>query len=332
VLTINGLTTTATAWATTDGKLHATTGSSVVDMNLAMPPTNTPLDEPVAELLDLVNGEVAPTIGQVVSLLQEHGGAIEIPGLGKLEPGYARTGVGARQAVARALSLRMTMYGQDGVAGGTDDSMTKMGRSYAKVIAEMPHAVMGGSGWAAEADLAGGSAHIGDMVPKMLPCQGTDGLTRTNSVSSAFLPGAVLGGLKARSHGEISKSGRVRAWTEGSVKHIGLGEGDMAMAIEGVVGRVNLATDKAGRIVRRNTEGTIPGVLNFQGQSYTLPLDQAPELPPELASMISIETGITDTSDARGLKVTALRITMLDGTAAGTVYNFGNARANIRES
>ena len=104
------------------------------------------------------------------------------------------------------------------------------------------------------------------------------------------------------------------------------------MTIDGVVGRVNLATDKAGRLVRRDTEGTIPGVLTFQGQSYTLPLGEAPELPPELAALISIQTGITDQSDARGLKVTALRITLLDGTAAGTVVNLGNAKANIRES
>jgi hypothetical protein len=331
-LTIKGLTTTATAWATTDGKLHATTGSGVVDMDLAMPPTNTPLDGPLAQLVDLVNGQVAPTLNQVISLLQQSGGAIEIPGLGKLEPGYAHTGVGDRQAVAKALSLRATLYGQDGVAGGTDDSMMKIGRSYAKIIADMPHAVMGGSGWAADADLAGGTAHIGDIVPKMLPCQGTDGQTRTNSAASAFLPGAVLGDLQGRSHGKITKSGRVRAWTEGSVKHVSLGEGDMALTIDGVIGRVNVATDKAGRIVRRDTEGTIPGTLTFQGQSYTLPLGEAPSLPPELASVISIQTGVTDTSDARGLKVTALRITLLDGTAAGTVVNLGNAKASIRQS
>jgi hypothetical protein len=30
--------------------------------------------------------------------------------------------------------------------------------------------------------------------------------------------------------------------------------------------------------------------------------------------------------------VTALRITLLDGTAAGTVVNLGNAKATIRDS
>ena len=154
-----------------------------------MPPTGTPLDEPLAQLLDLVNGQVAPTLDQVIGLLQQNSGAIEIPGLGKLELGYARTGVGARQAVAVALSLRVTLYGLDGVAGGADDSTLKIGRSYAKIIGEMPHAVMGGSGWAADADLVGGTAHIGDIVPKQLPCQGTDGETRSKSLASALDPG-----------------------------------------------------------------------------------------------------------------------------------------------
>ena len=61
-------------------------------------------------------------------------------------------------------------------------------------------------------------------------------------------------------------------------------------------------------------------------------MGEAPALPPELAALISIQTGITDQSDNRGLRVTALRITLLDGTAAGTVINLGNAKATIRES
>jgi hypothetical protein len=332
LLTINGLTTTATAWATTDGKLHAATDSSVLDINLVVPPTGTPLDGPLQQLLDLVNGEVAPTIDQVIDLLQQNGGAIEIPGLGKLELGYSRTSVGERQAVAMALSLRATLYGVDGVAGGADDSTLKIGRSYAKIIGEMPFAVMGGSGWAADADLAGGTAHIGDIVPKQLPCQGTDGQTRTKALASATIPGVSLGTLQGRANGRITKIGKVRAWTEGSVAHVALGEGDTALTIEGVVGRVNLVTDRRGRLVRRDIAGTIPGILNFQGQSYALPLGEAPELPAELAALISIQTGVTDQSDARGLRVTALRITLLDGTAAGTVINLGNAKASIRES
>jgi hypothetical protein len=332
VLTINGLTTTATAWATTDRKLHASTDSSVLDIDLVVPPTGTPLDEPLTQLLALVNGQVAPTLDQVVALLQQNNGAIEIPGLGKLELGYARTGVGARQAVALALSLRVRLYGLDGAAGGADDSTLKVGRSYARIVGDMPHAVMGGSGWAADADLVGGTAHIGDIVPKQLPCQGTDGETRSKALASAAIPGVSIAGLQSRANGRITDVGRVRAWTEGSVAHVALGSGDMGMTIGGVVGRVNLATDKRGGLVRRDTEGTIPGVLTFQGQSYTLPLGEAPELPPELAALISIQTGITDRSDARGLKVTALRITLLDGTAAGTVVNLGNARANIKES
>ena len=332
VLTINGLTTTATAWATTDGKLHATTGSSVLDITLVVPPTGTPLDAPLAQLLELVNGQVAPTLDQVIDLLQQNSGAIEIPGLGKLELGYSRTAVGTRQAVALALSLRVTLYGLDGVAGSADDSTLKIGRSFARILGDMPHAVMGGSGWAADADLVGGTAHIGDIVPKQLPCQGTGGETRTKALASATIPGISLAGLGGRANGRITDIGRVRAWTEGSVAHVALGSGDLTLTIDGIVGRVNLATDRRGRLVRRDTEGTSPGVLSFQGQSYPLPLGEAPELPAELAALISIQTGLIDQSDARGLKVTALRITLLDGTAAGTVVNLGNARANIQQS
>jgi hypothetical protein len=142
------------------------------------------------------------------------------------------------------------------VAGGDDDSTLKIGRSYAKIIGDMPHAVMGGSGWAADADLVGGTAHIGDIVPKQLPCQGTDGQTRTKALASATIPGVSIGGLQGRANGRITKIGRVRAWTEGSVAHVALGSGDTSLTIDGVVGRVNLVTDRRGRLVRRDTAGT----------------------------------------------------------------------------
>ena len=45
-----------------------------------MPPTGTPIDAPLAELLALVNGTIEPTLQQVLTLLQANNGAIEIPG------------------------------------------------------------------------------------------------------------------------------------------------------------------------------------------------------------------------------------------------------------
>jgi hypothetical protein len=330
-LTITGLTTTATAWATADGRLHATTDSRVVDISLVVPPTGSPLDEPLADLLDLVNDQVAPTLDDVAALLKQNGGAIEIPGLGRLELGYAHTSVGARQASAVALSLRVSLYGLDGVPGGADDSTLKIGRSYARILDDMEHPLMGGAGWAADADLVGGTAHVGDIVPQQLPCQGTGGKTRANALASVTIPGVSLGALRARSHGRVTESGRVKAWTEGSVAHVALGSGDMTLTVDGVVGRVNLATNKRGGLVRRDIDGTIPGVLRFQGQSYTLPLGEAPTLPAELAALIKVETGVVDRSNKRGLRVTALRITLLEGTAAGTVVTLGNAKASVHD-
>ncbi len=331
-LTITGLTTTATAWATTDGKLHASTDSKLADIALVLPPTGTPVDGPLGDLLDLVNSQVSPTFEQLLALLQQNGGGIEIPGLGKLELGYSRTGVGVRQASAVALSLRATLYGTDGVAGGADDSTLKIGRSYARILGGVTHPIMGGAGWAADADLVGGTAHLGDIVPKSLPCRGTKGETATKSLASVSIPGVELAGLQASANGQVVGKGRVKAWTEGKVAHVALGSGDMALTIDGVVGRGNLWTNKHGGLVRRDIAGTVPGVLTFNGQAYTLPLGEAPALPPELAQLIRIETGVVDRSDKRGLKVTALRITLLGGTAAGTVVNLGNAKASVRDS
>ena len=119
----------------------------------------------------------------------------------------------------------MTLYGVDGAAGGADDSTLKIGRSYARIIGDMPHAVMGGSGWAADADLVGGTSHIGDIAPKQRPRQGTDGETRSKALASATIPGVSIAGLQGSANGKITKRGRVRAWTEGSVAHVAIGSG-----------------------------------------------------------------------------------------------------------
>jgi hypothetical protein len=333
-LSIDALTTTATAWADNHGELHAATNLKVGDISLVVPPTGTPIDGPLAQLLDLVNGTVQPTLQQVLTLLQANSGGIEIPGLGRLESGYQKSGVSGGTASAKALALRVTLFGADGVAGNADDSAIKIGRSFAQVTEKVTVGVMSGAGSAANADLVGGNAHIGDIVAQQLPCLGTDGSTRENFLAGATVPGVTLGDLSGKANGKIYGNGRTRAWTQGSVAHVALGSGDQTVTIDGVVGRVTLSTDKAGRIKRRDTEGTQGGVLSFNGQTFTLPEPggDLPTLPPELDALISLQVGITDKSDNRGLQVTALRITLLGGSAAGTVINLGNAKASLRKS
>ena len=333
-LSINALTTTASAWADKKGQLHSATNLQVGAISLVVPPTGTPIDGPLAELLALVNGTIEPTLQQVLTLLQANSGAIEIPGLGRLEDGYQRTRLSDGTASAKALALRVTLFGADGVAGNADDSAIKIGRSFAQISDNVKVGVMSGAGSAANADLVGGNAHIGDIVAQQLPCLGTNGSTRENFLAAATVPGVALGDLTAKSNGKIYGNGRSRAWTEGSVAHVALGSGDQTVTIDGVVGRVTLSTDKAGRIKRRDTEGTKGGVLSFNGQTFELPEPggELPALPPELDALISLQVGVTDKSDNRGLKVTALRITLLGGSAAGTVVNLGNAKASLRKS
>ncbi len=333
-LSIDALTTTATAWADKNGQLHAATNLEVGDISLVVPPTGTPIDGPLAELLALVNGTVQPTLQQVLTLLEANNGAIDIPGLGRLEAGYQSTRLSGDAARAKALALRVTLFGVDGVPDNADDSAIKIGRSFAQVTEDAKVGVMSGAGSAANADLVGGNAHIGDIVAQQLSCLGTDGTTRENFLAGATVPGVALGELSAKANGKIYGNGRSRAWTQGSVAHVALGSGDQAILIDGVVGRVNLSTDKAGRMKRRDTEGTEGGVLSFNGQTFTLPEPggELPALPPELDALINLQVGVTDKSDNRGLKVTALRITLLGGSAAGTVINLGNAKASLRKS
>jgi hypothetical protein len=77
----------------------------------------------------------------------------------------------------------------------------------------------------------------------------------------------------------------------------------------------------------RSIKGTGIGSLTVGGQSYGA--DQLPSDPIEIPGLGIIEFGVKNATK-RGVKVTAVRITLNPGDAAKTVINLGNARAFLK--
>jgi hypothetical protein len=78
--------------------------------------------------------------------------------------------------------------------------------------------------------------------------------------------------------------------------------------------------------VQRSSAGTTAGSILFDGQPQTVPQSGTLELPGGVAT---IETDLV-TMTAHGLRVTAVRITMHDGS--GAVINLGYASASLNPS
>lgn len=325
VFRLEGLVSKSTVTAT-KGVFHASTELTSGKLTLELPEVDENVDGPLGDLIDALEDG----IGQVIAVVQQaNGQEIEIPGLGVVRPGFERTAVHKRQATASAHALLVQLYGQDGQRGTDDDSTISLGRSRARMLRDLPSGVMQGYGYGLDASAADGLLKIGETGIESLPCQGTGGETRTSSVppASDLLQGMLsVGTLKGLVSGLQNKDGSGWAWTQGEVSKVVLGTGDQQVVLNGVVGRANVKKKSSGKIVR-STEGTGIGSLTFGGQTYGP--DQLPTEPMVIDGLGRIEFNVTKLTK-RGVKVTAVQVTLKPGDAAATVIRLGNARAFLK--
>jgi hypothetical protein len=151
-------------------------------------------------------------------------------------------------------------------------------------------------------------------------------------VLSSDLAGADLGGagqlqigaLGGRAYGVQRKDGSATGWTEGRVTRARLGGG--ALVVKGIVGRANVRQTRSGKIFRSST-GTTIGSIVVNGQEQGIPTEpQTIEIP---GGALKLEANVSDRS-RRGIRVTALKITLVDGTPGKTVIRLGNAEVRLR--
>lgn len=324
-LVIEGLTTTSTAWATKKGALKTRNVVSGADFRLVNAPAGVP--EPLLELIE------APTalIGQLVKELMKTG-PLEIPGLGRVTFGYDRHVRQTRAAFASSFVLQVLLYGADGRLGGTGaaaDSLVGIGRSWAKISRKTP-GIMSGVGFGANLSLLQDVVSVGRLGEQPLDCKGTGGKVVSGPTVGVGPEGAPfdLALLGGRSYGTFDRRGGSRAWTEGSVADFTLGP----LTIKGVVGRVNVAQDRRGRITRRDFAGSSIGEILLDGTSLgslgvgevaQLPTDQ---LPPQIAKIEFFKRERW----ARGGSISAVVITLADGTPGVSVLRLGNAQTKLR--
>ena len=324
-LEFDGLTTTSTAWATTTGKLKA---KNVLDAGqLSLTGITDPGDNsPLGQLFDGLNGG----IDQLVQVLQQNAGGIEIPGLGMVSLGYVRHSEHKNFAVAASFVIRVKLYGADGVEGGNDDTLVGIGHSRARINRDVPLAVMGGVGYGANAELLDGIVSVGKLGEQPLLCPGTRGKVFTSPLAGLDFPlqdnQFSAAGLRGKAFGDQDRRKAV-AWTEGDVADLTLGP----LELKGVVGRVNLEMNRDGKIVKRNIKGSSIGEVLVNGESQgSFDPSTAGQIPPvEIPGVARIDFFVKDKT-TRGLRVSAVVITLADGSPGVSEIRLGNAAAVLK--
>lgn len=317
---IKGLKTTTNAFATKDKKFHTSVSFTSADIAAN---TGTPLD-------DVLNMAGA-TIGDLLKAVTDAaGGVLTIPGLGEIKLGGTSTKKFYSYAEANAVALNVQLYGPDSAKGGGDDIIVRVGRSRSRINRNTTSGVFRGFAQPATATLVENLLQVGPLGEQRLGCQGTNGQVRSNAVAGIDLGNAGLikvGGVEGSVYGLQKSDGSAKAWARAKVAGIKLGNADSSLEIKGIIGQANVTKYPSGKVSRGIGGSTILSLI-VNGEAHPIPV---PGDTIEIPGLARIEFMVVSKPTLRDIKVTAIRITLLDDTPGVVVVNLGVAKAGITD-
>lgn len=246
---------------------------------------------------------------------------VPAPGQSVTIPGVATITVGAGINTETANSAEATL---DAVTVELIPTGTTvhLAHSHAQIQDGIQSAVFGGSSYGTQMKVIGGIGQIGQTPRIVMPCQGTNGKLRVRNIASVALPpvGSVDGLSASQSAAQTATT--ANAMERGEAAKATLAGG--ALVITGIRGQAN-ASYTTGSSVLRDASGTTLAKVVFNGQVLRFPRT-GPLVIPGVASLTpKLVRRIHD-----GIDVTALQITLLDGS--GAIINLGHAKVRITPS
>lgn len=241
---------------------------------------------------------------------------ILIPGLLKISIGMNKEKVYKRGAYAAADTLDIRVY--------PTNSRFRIAHSAAKINEGVKAGVFSGMSNATRVSALDGIVTSGPQPAIYMPCQGTYGKIREKSIAGVDLGGqVVVDGLQSRQWGKQKKT-VTKGFEEGRIATVNLGDGQLVL--KGVVARAAVERTKGqnGK-PKRSAAGTTVGSITVDGEERSFPELDGLEIP----GLAKVETKIVEKTWP-GLRVTAVRITLLDGS--GAVIDLGQAKMSIFSS
>jgi len=252
--------------------------------------------------------------GPEVLLPPTPGQTLEVPGLANIKLGSHSRHHGPDGARAYATTLKIEVIPSNTVA--------RVAHTSAKIGGGVKSALFRGNSNATRVDALDGNLTSGPTPHLPMPCQGTDGEVKTNNLATVDLGGQVV--VSGANTSEMADQTQRKAWgwEKSSVAELNLGGGQLV--ISGVVGKVNVSRN--GDTVTRDIKGTTVGSITANGEPQEIP-DPGQSL--EIPGVAVIETAVVKQLKA-GIAVTAVKVTLLDGT--GAVINLGQAQLQVFRS
>jgi hypothetical protein len=241
------------------------------------------------------------------------GNPVEIPGIGRLAVGETTNRVNGEGATIQTDALKVDL-----TATG---SRIRLARTKAQIRSGLVSGIFSGNASGSRSALLDGHVTSGRSPYQVMPCQGTGGEVRKKSITRTELAGGLLAqGLSTQERANQNKR-RAHGYVQASVERLNLAG---RFTARNIVGRVNVERLAGGKL-RRTIEGTTMGRVTVDGETQSFPDTGVLEIP----GVAKLERNIVRKVEG-GLRVVALRITLLEGT--GAVVNLGEAKLKVRAS
>lgn len=262
----------------------------------------------------LLGLKYTPPTGDPINLpLPTPGNPIVIPGVAKVLIGGGHKGTDKQGSYAKAIGLRVKLD----VTG----SAVVLAKAVAR-LGETRFGVFGGTAYGLKANVADGLVTLGRNSKIVMPCKGTDGQIEANSVATADVPGLATVGAVEASQKSYGSHKSAQGWEQAKIADVDLLGGQIH--VEGVTARAFVKRERGKKRIIRDATGTHVAQITVGGNP--IDLDALLQNPIEIPGVVKIEANIQRKLKG-GLEVTALRLTLLDGSLA--VVDLGVARMRV---
>lgn len=244
-----------------------------------------------------------------------NGEVLEVPGLAKITFGIKSGRVNSSAAIARALGLKIELL--------TSDTVARVGFAYSRIDGGATGGVMRGASWGSTVDGLGNIANSGRTALRPLPCVGTRGRVLQNEIAEVVIPDvARLGSVVSQVRGD---QGNNTAYARGKSTIKRAGFGGRGLVLKGIQGEALVRRKSDGSYVR-NAKGTQLGSITLNGESQPIPAPGETLTIPDVARITVRHVSKT----TNGIRVTAVRVQLLQGSEIESTVKLGNVSLTVR--
>lgn len=238
---------------------------------------------------------------------------INIPGLAKITILGGTSSQSAHHAQITRRALRIEL---------SDGSTLTVGTSRSGISDQAPAGVLNGWGRAASAGVLKNAVTTGNIAVQPLKCVGTNGDWLNNHTAGIDIPGVLeIGAASGAATGLQRDPNNAYAHTRGRIAHVTLSD---QLEIGGI--EAHARVKKTNGKLTTSTKGTTVAYIKVGDQSYEIP---EPGEALEIPGLAKIEVN-KQYPGKYGIRVVAVKVTLLEGSPGESVVNLGEAFARIK--